>query len=56
LEKAEEVLPKVKSVLEKIPSDQISLSPSSGLEFLPRDVAYQKIVSLVNIVKKVREA
>jgi 5-methyltetrahydropteroyltriglutamate--homocysteine methyltransferase len=56
LEKTEEVLPKIKSILEKIPANQISLSPSSGLEFLPRDVAYQKIVSLVNIAKKAREA
>jgi 5-methyltetrahydropteroyltriglutamate--homocysteine methyltransferase len=52
LEKAEDVLPKIKSITEKIPVDRLSLSPSSGLEFLPRDVAFQKMISLVNIAKK----
>jgi 5-methyltetrahydropteroyltriglutamate--homocysteine methyltransferase len=53
LEKAADVAAQVARVTKTIPADRVSLSPSCGLEFLPRDRARQKLTRLVESAKAV---
>jgi len=56
LEKAADVAAQVARVTKTIPADRVSLSPSCGLEFLPRDRARQKLTRLVESAKVVQTA
>jgi 5-methyltetrahydropteroyltriglutamate--homocysteine methyltransferase len=40
---------------ERVSLDRVYVNPSCGLEYLPRDRAYQKLVRLVEGVKRAKE-
>ncbi|MBI2165275.1 MAG: methylcobamide--CoM methyltransferase [Chloroflexi bacterium] len=56
LEPVEELVEGVRRMSSVVSLDRMYVSPSCGLEFLPRDRANQKLVRLVEGVKKAREA
>lgn len=39
-----------------VAEDRLAISPNTGLEFLPRETAYDKLVNMVEAVKKAQEA
>lgn len=41
---------------EFVAEDRLAISPNTGLEFLPRETAYDKLVNMVEAVKKAQEA
>ena len=55
LESVEEVVESVRWAAERVPLDRVHVNPSCGLEYLPRDRAYQKLVRLVEGVNRAKE-
>ena len=55
LETVDEVVSGIGSALDHISGDRILVSPSCGLEFLPRRNAYQKLQRMVEAVTTVLE-
>ena len=45
----------IKRIAPIVPSDRLYINPNCGLEFLPRETAYQKLVRMVEGAKKVAE-
>ncbi|MCH7761071.1 methylcobamide--CoM methyltransferase [candidate division TA06 bacterium] len=54
-ETVEEIVEKIGKIREIVPLDRIHVSPNCGLEFLPREVAYEKLVLMVKGVNKAKE-
>jgi 5-methyltetrahydropteroyltriglutamate--homocysteine methyltransferase len=54
-ETVEEIVEKVGKIREFVPLEKIQLCPNCGLEFLPREVAFEKLVIMVEGVKKAKE-
>ncbi|ACI18672.1 methylcobamide--CoM methyltransferase [Dictyoglomus thermophilum] len=54
LETPEQIASLIKKALECIPEDKLFVNPSCGLEYLPRERAYDKLVNLVKGVNLVR--
>ena len=55
LESVEEIVEAVRWASERVSLDRLYVNPSCGLEYLPRDRAYQKLVRLVEGVNKAKE-
>ncbi len=55
LETVEELVESVRRVVPFVSLDRIYLNPSCGLEFLPRDVAYNKLALLVEAARRAQE-
>ena len=55
LESVEEIVEAVRWASERVSPDRLYVNPSCGLEYLPRDRAYQKLVRLVEGVNKAKE-
>ena len=55
LESVEELVEAVRWAKGRAPLDRLYVNPSCGLEFLPRDRAYQKLVRLVEGVNRAKE-
>jgi 5-methyltetrahydropteroyltriglutamate--homocysteine methyltransferase len=53
LESVAELAKAVERVAAKVPADRLALSPSAGLEFLPRDRARKKLARLVEAAKAI---
>ena len=56
LESVEELVEAVRWAKERVSLDRLYVNPSCGLEYLPRDRAYQKLVRLVEGVNRAKEA
>ncbi len=54
VEKADEIVPIIKKIEPYLECDEVYLNPSCGLEFLPREKAYEKLVKLVEIAEKAK--
>lgn len=55
LESVDEIVGHIRHVSDHVPPDRVQVSPSCGLEFLPRPNAYSKLVRMVEGVAKARE-
>lgn len=55
IEKPKDVIPRIKKVLKNYPFDFMILSPSCGLEYLPRDFAFKKLQNLVRITSMLKK-
>ena len=55
LESVEELVEAVRWAKGRVPLDRVYVNPSCGLEYLPRDRAYQKLVRLVEGVNRAKE-
>ena len=55
METIDEVVSQIRRAAESVSLDRMQVSPSSGLEFLPRRNAYEKLVRMVEGVSKARE-
>ena len=55
LEPVEQIVEAVRRVSAIVPLDRIHLNPSCGLEYLPREKAYDKLVRLVEGAQKAQE-
>jgi 5-methyltetrahydropteroyltriglutamate--homocysteine methyltransferase len=56
MESVEEIVAKLGRIGEFVPFERLSVQPSCGLDFLPRQNAYDKLVRMVEAVKVVDEA
>lgn len=54
-ETVDEIVDQIRAVASIVPVDRLHVSPSCGLEFLPRPTAYSKLVRLVEGAAKARE-
>ena len=52
LESAEEIAEQVRRVSELVPPDRLDVNPSCGLEYLPREVAFEKLKRMVEGVRR----
>jgi 5-methyltetrahydropteroyltriglutamate--homocysteine methyltransferase len=55
MENWEAIFNKLEPVFRNIPPERIMINPNCGLEFLPREVAYAKLVNMVTEVKKFKQ-
>ncbi|MSQ40333.1 MAG: methylcobamide--CoM methyltransferase [Dehalococcoidia bacterium] len=55
VEPVEQIVEALRRIKRVVPLDRIHLSPSCGLEYLPRERAYQKLVRLVEGARKAQE-
>ena len=55
MESAEQIVESLRRVREIVPLERVHLSPTCGLEFLPREVAQAKLARMVEGVKRVAE-
>ena len=53
LESAEQIAERIRSLSGDLSPDQIHVSPNTGLEFLPREVAQEKLRRLAQAVRQV---
>ena len=51
MESAEEIVEQIRRVGEFVPAERLYVNPSSGLEYLPREVAFEKLKRLVEGVR-----
>lgn len=51
MESAEEIVAQVRRVSEFVPAERLCVNPSCGLEYLPREVAFEKLKRLVDGVQ-----
>jgi len=56
MEEASALTEKIVRIYREVKPRVLYLNPNCGLEFLPRDVAYKKLVHLVGIAKRAKEA
>ena len=54
IEKPETVAARIRRALPYVPSEQIVVAPDCGLKYLPRDIAYQKMCTMVEDARIVR--
>ena len=54
IEKPETVAARIRRALPYVPSEQIVVAPDCGLKYLPRDIAYQKMCTMVEGTRIVR--
>ncbi len=55
MERVEDIVDKIRIASEFAPLDRIHVSPSAGLEFLPREVAQAKLARMVEGVRRAEE-
>lgn len=55
MESVDEIVEKIGEIGKIVPFERLQVSPNCGLEFLPREVAYEKLVQMVKGVEKARE-
>jgi 5-methyltetrahydropteroyltriglutamate--homocysteine methyltransferase len=55
METEEEIGDALRRIAPVVPQDRLYINPNCGLEFLPRDTAYQKLVRMVEGSKKAME-
>ena len=55
LESVDEIVESIRRISQHVPLDRLYVSPSAGLEFLPRVTAREKLVRLVEGAKKAQE-
>lgn len=55
MEKIDEIVNNIKRISEIVPWRKLYVNPNCGLEFLPRENAYNKLVNMVKAVNKARE-
>ena len=53
MESEEEIAQRIKEVSELVPPDRLDVNPSCGLEYLPREVAFEKLKRMVGGVRRV---
>jgi len=51
MESREEIGEQIKRVTEFVPPDRLDVNPSCGLEYLPREVAFEKLKRMVEGVR-----
>ncbi len=56
METEDAVLKTAQWVAQHVSKDRLAISPNTGLEFLPRETAYDKLENMVRAVKKAQEA
>jgi 5-methyltetrahydropteroyltriglutamate--homocysteine methyltransferase len=56
METEEAVVQAVNTAIQHVAEDRLAVSPNTGLEFLPRETAYEKLENMVQAVKKAQEA
>ncbi len=56
MESEDAVLGTAQWVTQHVPKNRLAISPNTGLEFLPRETAYDKLENMVRAVKKAQEA
>ena len=56
METEDAVVETVSAVTQRVAADRLAVSPNTGLEFLPRETAYDKLQNMVHAVKKAQEA
>jgi len=56
METEDAVLETARWVTRHVSEDRLAISPNTGLEFLPRETAYDKLENMVRAVKKAQEA
>jgi 5-methyltetrahydropteroyltriglutamate--homocysteine methyltransferase len=56
LETVEQIAARIRDAATVVAPDKLYLNPNMGLEFLPREQAYDKLVRLVEGTNKAREA
>ena len=56
METDEAVLQTAQWATQYVAEDRLAISPNTGLEFLPRETAYNKLENMVRAVKKAQEA
>ncbi|MBU4502668.1 MAG: methylcobamide--CoM methyltransferase [Nanoarchaeota archaeon] len=54
IEKIDEIVNNIKRISNIVPERKLYVNPNCGLEFLPRENAYNKLVNMVKAVNKVR--
>jgi 5-methyltetrahydropteroyltriglutamate--homocysteine methyltransferase len=54
-ESAEEVAERIRAALRHLPPERLVLAPDCGMKYLPRDLAYRKLVALVEGAHLVRD-
>ncbi len=52
MESAEEIAEQIKRISELVPPDRLDVNPSCGLEYLPREVAFEKLKRMVEGVRR----
>lgn len=55
MERAEDIVPILERVIPQVDSGRIYLNPSTGLEYLPRKRAYEKLENMVHIAERAEE-
>ncbi|SVC65017.1 uncharacterized protein METZ01_LOCUS317871, partial [marine metagenome] len=55
METEAEIKEAIQRVLPIVPTDRLYINPNCGLEFLPRETAYRKLVRMVEAVKQAME-
>ncbi len=50
-----DIVERVRAISRIVPQDRLHINPNCGLEFLPREVAYEKLATMVAGVRQVRE-
>lgn len=53
MEDPERIIPLIEKILQNVDADRVYLNPSCGLEFLPRERAYEKLENMVRIAEEV---
>lgn len=56
MESEDAVLETARWITQHVSDDRLAISPNTGLEFLPREAAYEKLENMVRAVKKAQEA
>lgn len=56
MESEDAVLETTRWITQFVSEDRLAISPNTGLEFLPRETAYDKLENMVRAVKKAQEA
>ncbi len=52
MESVEEIAKRIREVSELVPPDRLDLNPCCGLEYLPREVAFEKLMRMVEGVRR----
>lgn len=55
MEEPEDVIPILESIVPKLDTERIYLNPTTGLEYLPRERAQEKLENMVKIAEEARE-
>ena len=54
VESPDDVAERIRAALHYVPADQLLVAPDCGMKYLPRDVAYEKLVAMVRGAAQVR--